>query len=90
MDTEMILAPGCAPSGGDAVEGVLRNPDILRLLFAQLELHDLIRVGAACKQWFAVAESDEFWKTMDFQGRGIRQEQARVSLRLDLVIVQSS
>ncbi|CAL8472159.1 g11701 [Coccomyxa elongata] len=71
----MILAPGCAPSGGDAVEGVLRNPDILRLLFAQLELHDLIRVGAACKQWFAVAESDEFWKTLDFQGRGIRQEE---------------
>ena len=85
----MILAPGCAPSGGDAVEGVLRNPDILRLLFSQLELRDLIRVGAACKQWFAVAESDEFWKTLDFQGRGIRQEQARVSLRLELIFGHS-
>lgn len=78
MDTEMNAVPVFAPSSGDAVEGVLRNPDILRLLFSQLDLPDLIRVGASCKQWYAVAESDEFWRTLDFQHRSIRQEEARV------------
>ena len=78
MDTEMNAVQVFAPSSGDAVEGVLRNPDILRLLFSQLDLPDLIRVGASCKQWYAVAESDEFWRTLDFQHRSIRQEEARV------------
>lgn len=86
MDTEMNAVPGCAPSSGDPVEGVLRNADILRLLFSQLEMPDLIRVGATCKHWYSVAESDEFWRTLDFQNRSIRQEEARVSLRLDLVM----
>ena len=85
-DTEMSAVPGCAPSSGDAVEGVLRNPDILRLLFSQLEMPDLIRVGATCRQWYNVAESDEFWRTLDFQNKNIRQEEVRVSLRLDLVM----
>jgi hypothetical protein len=70
--------------GGDAAESVLRNADILRLLFAHLDIQDLCRVGAVCKQWMAVSESGEFWSCLDFQGRDVRYEQVRVSCVLAL------
>lgn len=76
----------CPFIGGEAAESVLRNADILRLLFAHLDIQDLCRVGAVCRQWMAVSESDDFWSSLDFQGRNIRYDQARVSLRLDLNI----
>jgi len=61
----------------------LKNSDILRLLFGLMELEDLCRVGATCRQWFAVAQSDEFWSTLDFAGRKARPEQVMPSLHLD-------
>ena len=59
----------------DAADAVLRNPDILRLLFKELLMEDLCRVGAVCRQWQAVSQSDEFWASIDFSQRPIRQEQ---------------
>ncbi len=59
----------------DPADAVLRNPDILRLLFQELIMEDLCRVGAVCRQWRVVSQSDEFWASIDFSMRPIRQQQ---------------
>lgn len=83
MDAVMEpVSPPEVQSDSDAAESVLRNPDILRLLFSQLVMEDLCRVGATCRLWRAVSQSDEFWATVDFTRRLIRQDQVRTLLRL--------
>ena len=59
----------------DARESVLRNADILRLLFKDLDLEDLLRAAATCRVWFKVSQSEEFWGSLDFSGRNVRARQ---------------
>lgn len=59
----------------DARESVLRNADILRLLFKDLDLEDLLRAAATCRLWFKVSQSAEFWGSLDFSGRKVRARQ---------------
>ena len=59
----------------DARESVLRNADILRLLFKDLDLEELLRAAATCRVWFKVSQSEEFWGSLDFSGRKVRARQ---------------
>ena len=65
----------------DARESVLRNADILRLLFRDLDLEDLLRAASTCRTWFRVSQSPEFWADLDFSGRKVRARQVGHSLR---------
>ena len=65
----------------DARESVLRNADILRLLFQDLDLEDLLRAASTCRTWFRVSQSPEFWANLDFSGRKVRARQVGHSLR---------
>lgn len=65
----------------DARESVLRNADILRLLFRDLDLEDLLRAASTCRTWSRVSQSPEFWANLDFSGRKVRARQVRHSLR---------
>ena len=65
----------------DARESVLRNADILRLLFKDLDLEDLLRASATCRVWFRVSQSEEFWGSLDFSGRKVRARQVWHLLR---------
>ena len=79
-EMDAVMEPAPLPEvhfDNDAADSVLRNPDILRLLFSQLVMEDLCRAGATCRQWRAVSQSDEFWSTVDFTRRLIRQDQVR-------------
>jgi len=70
--------PLCEP----AVEAVCTSTDLLKLLFSHLDLDGLCRVGATCQLWHHVSQSDDFWRTLDFQGRGVQHSQARQRCRL--------
>ena len=61
----------------DAKESVLRNADILRLLFRDLDLEDLLRAASTCRAWSRVSQSPEFWANLDFSGRKVRARQVR-------------
>ena len=65
----------------DARESVLRNADILRLLFRDLDLEDLLRAASTCRTWSRVSQSPEFWADLDFSGRKVRARQVGHSLR---------
>lgn len=65
----------------DARESVLRNADILRLLFKDLDLEDLLRAASTCRIWFKVSQSAEFWASLDFSGRKVRASQVWHLLR---------
>ena len=69
-------APMLAPVAGQAaVEAVLSNMDILKLLFGQLGLLDLCKVSTVCQAWRTVSCSDEFWRDVSFEGRFMHSEQ---------------
>lgn len=59
----------------DARQSVLRNADILRLLFKDLDLEDLLRAASTCRIWRTVSQSPEFWASLDFSGRKVRARQ---------------
>ena len=69
-------------NGAAAVESVLSNMDILKLLFAQLDLPDLCRVSSVCKTWRTVSCADEFWRDVSFEGRLAYCSQARATSRV--------
>lgn len=54
-----------------AAHDVLCNEDLLKLLFEKLGREGLCSAGATCRQWRQVAESDEFWTSLDFSGLSI-------------------
>ena len=54
-----------------AAHDVLCNEDLLKLLFEKLGREGLCSAGATCRQWKQVAESDEFWTSLDFSGLSI-------------------
>ncbi len=54
-----------------AARDVLCNEDLLKLLFEKLGREGLCSAGATCRQWRQIAESDEFWKSLDFSGLSI-------------------
>ena len=64
--------PVCEP----AVDAVCSSADLLKLLFTHLDMAGLCRVAATCQLWLAVSQSDDFWRALDFQGRGVQRSQA--------------
>ena len=54
-----------------ASHDVLCNEDLLKLLFEKLGRQSLCSAGATCRQWRQVAESDEFWTSLEFNGLNI-------------------
>jgi hypothetical protein len=54
-----------------AARDVLCNEDLLKLLFEKLGREGLCSAGATCRQWRRIAESDEFWTSLDFSGLSI-------------------
>ena len=54
-----------------AAHDVLCNEDLLKRLFEKLGREGLCSAGATCRQWRQVAESDEFWTSLDFSGLSI-------------------
>ncbi|KAL0042836.1 hypothetical protein WJX79_001077 [Trebouxia sp. C0005] len=54
-----------------AARDVLCNEDLLKLLFEKLGREGLCSAGATCRQWRQIAESDEFWTSLDFSGLSI-------------------
>ena len=54
-----------------AAHDVLSNEDLLKLLFDKLGRAALCSAAATCRQWRQVAESDEFWTSLDFTGLNI-------------------
>jgi hypothetical protein len=59
----------------DARQSVLCNADILRLLFKDLDLADLLRAASTCRIWRTVSQCPEFWASLDFSGRNVRARQ---------------
>lgn len=65
-----------------ATSDVLCNEDLLKLLFDHLTRQDLCCVGATCRLWQNVANSDEFWSCLDFSGLSIQSCQVTYLERL--------
>ena len=40
------------------------NPDCLRLIFTNLDVHDLVSVSMVCKEWKTVAYRKQLWKPL--------------------------
>ena len=75
-DASELLFPMQGPKEGrDAVEAVLNNHDILKLLFGDLGFPDLCRASSVCRTWRAVSCSDDFWRDVSFEGRHITPQQ---------------
>ena len=65
-----------------AVHDVLCNEDLLKLLFDRFTRRDLCCVGAVCQLWRNVANSDDFWSSLEFAGVSILPAQVRAALSL--------
>ena len=61
-----------------AARDVLCNEDLLKLLFEKLGREGLCSAGATCRQWRQIAESDEFWTSLDFSGLSISPWQVSI------------
>ena len=76
FDAAEFIVPLQAPlTGAAAMEAVLSNMDMLKLLFSELGLPDLCRVSSVCKIWNNVSCSDEFWRDVSFEGRFLYSSQ---------------
>lgn len=53
--------------GQAAVDAVLGNSDILKMLFGRLDLRELSRLSGVCKYWKQIIQSDELWKDINFE-----------------------
>ena len=90
--SKLLLASDCMPEEPprvteeemrlQAARDVLCNEDLLKLLFEKLGREGLCSAGATCRQWREVAESDEFWTSLDVTGLNISPWQARSLLSL--------
>jgi len=74
--------PAPADSHAAAMELVLHNADILKILFSSFPIDKLCQVATTCRRWHAVCQSDSFWRSLDLQKRSISRAQTLELLRL--------
>ena len=65
-----------ATEGACAVDMVLCNQDILDGVFGLLSLSDLSKVACVSRLWRNVANGDDFWRDVSFEGRWLTTKQA--------------
>lgn len=82
MDDVLLNAPMFFPplEGNEAKDAVLFNKDLLLRIFKNLDFEYVARSALVCEAWHAVAQSKEFWSSVNMEGRPVTLEQVRDSL----------
>lgn len=55
----------------------LSNPLLVMSILQELGLQDLCAAASVCKEWHALANSEEFWREVTFERRSIQRRQVR-------------